>query len=667
MAELYPDGILRNVLVTTDVNGNTIVSPTVSSEIILSKSQAEVVDMISEGPIKGLVTGRYNYSGNLGEVGWRSAIFSGYKIPTNYSNIEYLRSVYLNQIPILDDLGKFNFNNINLSFTNGNPNGEAIRTLSPYQSSSRSIGERLRGGDNNSKTYRIFNKDCKAIIIAIKIASLSRFSEVSGQSIRTQLVYSFYYRPIFSNKSSVDYILGGTENILGKITKNEGYVKPTRINFPSSFSSDLSFIGWEVKIVRSTPDSVDQYLSNITVIDSITEIQEHIFLYPNSAVVRQLFDAEYFSSIPERFFDVEMLEVKIPGNYDPVLKNYATGGFATTNGGWNGEFTTGLQYTNNPAWCYYDLLTSKRYGLGKYVNPSYTDKWEIYNIAKYCDTLVSNGEGGLEPRFTCNLWLSQRDDAYKVINDMSSIFRGISYYANGYIYTAQDSPKPDKFVFTNANVENGDFAYSSTSKRARHSVAIVRYNDPRNFYIPSIEYVEDFNAIRRYGIRESEITAFGCTSRGQAIRLGRWLLASENLESETVSFIAGLEAVALRPGDVFKISDINKKTKRYGGRTLSIDNIGSTGARVLLDYKIDVEPNIEYTISFLTPTYNYNGYNVPNSGSEIVNSNRSFLQKFNFSGFQYSNTGSKGIVNLNSNFNATDYNISGNPIWTVEL
>ena len=207
MAELYPDGILRNVLVTTDVNGNTIVSPTVSSEIILSKSQAEVVDMISEGPIKGLVTGKYSYSGNLGEVGWRSAIFSGYKIPTNYSNIEYLRSVYLNQIPILDDLGKFNFNNINLSFTNGNPNGEAIRTLSPYQSSSRSIGERLRGGDNNSKTYRIFNKDCKAIIIAIKIASLSRFSEGSGQSERTQLVYSFYYRPIFSNKSSINAIL----------------------------------------------------------------------------------------------------------------------------------------------------------------------------------------------------------------------------------------------------------------------------------------------------------------------------------------------------------------------------------------------------------------------------------------------------------------------------
>ena len=672
MAEL-PDGILRNVSVSTDSNGNAVVNPTYDTRVLLSKSQIELIDMISEGPIQGLVSGKYNFSGNIGEVGWRSAQFSGFKVPTSYPGTEYLRSVYLNQIPILDDLGKFNFQNVNLSYTNGLPNGEAIRTLSPYQSVSRTIGERLRGGENNAKFYRIFNKDAKAIIITIKFSSLSDvLPGGDGSVLRTSLSYSIYYRPVFSNKISTEFILGGNENLLGKLSRSE-YVRPTRINFPSTFNNDPSFIGWEIKIVRSTPDSPSQYLSNATSIDSITEIQQNIFTYPNSAVIRQLFDAEYFNAIQERFFDVEMLKVKIPGNYNPVLRSYSTTGFATTNGAWNGQFATGVYYTNNPAWCYYDLLTNQRYGLGKYVSPDYTDKWEIYNIAKYCDTLVSDGEGGLEPRFTCNLWLAQREDAYKVINDMASIFRGLSYYANGYIYTANDAPKTEKWEFTNANVENGEFSYSSTSKRSRHSVAIVRYNDPKNFYAPAIEYVEDFDAMRKYGLREVEVSAFGCTSRGQAIRLGRWLLLSENLESETVSFTAGIESAAIRPGDIFKVSDINKKSKRYGGRLLSINNILNTGtnlptgASIVLDYKIDTEPNVEYQLSVLTPTYNYNGYSITGMSSADVAENRSHIQKFNFSGFQSSTSGSRGIINLYSGFNTSDYVISGNPIWVIEL
>lgn len=663
-----PEGILRNVNVSTDNVGNTIITPSNDTRLLLSKSQIETVDLISEGKMQGFISGNYTYSGVIGEVGWRNVSFSGFKVPNSYSSdLSYLRSIYLNQIPILDDLGKFNFQSINLSYTNGTPNGEALRTLSPYQSVSRTVGERLRGGDNNSKYYRIFNKDCKAVVVTIKISSLSSFNQITGETERASVSYSIYYRPVFSNRPSTEFILGGTENILGKISTSDGYVRPTRVNFNTTFSNDKFFVCWEIKVSRYTPDSTSQYLGNITIVDNITEIQENIFVYPNSAVVRQLFDAEYFSNIPERFFHVQGVKVKIPGNYNPLLRTYSGAGFATTNGGWNGEWATGVHYTNNPAWCYYDLLTNTRYGLGKHIDPDYTDKWELYNIAKYCDTLVSNGEGGLEPRFTCNLWLTQKEEAYKVINDMASIFRGISYYANGYIYTAQDSPKNAKIEFTNANVENGEFVYSSTSKRARSSVVIVRYNDPRNFYAPAIEYVEDFNAIRKYGIRESEITAFGCTSRGQAIRLGRWKLLSEDLESETVNFTAGLGAAVLRPGDVFKVSDINKKSKRHGGRALSIDNIGSTGARVVLDGKIDVEPNVKYSISFLTPTYNYNGYSVTGLTSINTANNRSFLQNFSFSGFQYSNSGSRGILNLYSGFNTSDYIISGNPVWVVEL
>jgi hypothetical protein len=259
-----------------------------------------------------------------------------------------------------------------------------------------------------------------------------------------------------------------------------------------------------------------------------------------------------------------------------------------------------------------------------------------------------------------------------VINDFASIFRGLVYYANNLIYTVQDSPVDPILAFTNANVENGDFNYASTSKRNRHSIAIVRYNDPLNFYKPTIEYVEDFDAIRKYGIRELELTAFGCTSRGQAIRLGRWALLSDNIDAETVTFVAGLDAAYLRPGDVFKVFDVNKKTKRHGGRIKSITNIGSpaTGSSVILDGNIGVnlENTVGYSLSVVTPSYNFDVTQVSGINStDTLNIRRNFIQKFDFSGFQASGSGNQTVINLGYAFDITGYSISGNPIWSLEL
>ncbi|MEK6881582.1 MAG: phage tail protein, partial [Nanoarchaeota archaeon] len=299
------------------------------------------------------------------------------------------------------------------------------------------------------------------------------------------------------------------------------------------------------------------------------------------------------------------------------------------------------------------------------------DKFGLYEISKYCDTLVYNGEGGLEPRFTCNLLINSREDASKVINDMSSIFRGLTYYARGTIFATQDreiSPNQINTVFTNANVENGDFIYSSTSKKQRHSIAIIRYNDPKNFYKPAIEYVENFDAIRKYGIREVELTAFGCTSKGQALRLGRWALLSDTIESEKISFNAGLEASYLVPGDVFKIFDKNKKYKRYGGRAYEIKNINDTGSKVVLDSTIDVESTVEYKISFVTPSYVYDPTVVSGLNSnDFSGIRRSFIQQFNFSGFQTQTSGSKMIVDLYTGFDYSGYLVTGNPVWMMEL
>ena len=280
---------------------------------------------------------------------------------------------------------------------------------------------------------------------------------------------------------------------------------------------------------------------------------------------------------------------------------------------WDGTFKADKQWTDNPAWCFYDLLTNKRYGAGNYVPESNVDKWSLYQIGKYCDELVEDGYGGLEPRFTCNTYITSQDDALKVLNDMASVFRGMFYYANGYVYAINDMPASVPiYTFTNSNVVNGNFNYESTSIKDRNSSVYVRYVDKTNLYKPAVEYVENIESVRRYGQKEAELTAFACTSRGQAQRLGRWLLASEFLETDTVSFDTGPEAVYLKPGDVIKVYDYNKKYQTCGGRINSISFSGVvptnlSGVTFALDRKLDFNftgANALYKFSILSPNYN---------------------------------------------------------------
>ena len=279
-------------------------------------------------------------------------------------------------------------------------------------------------------------------------------------------------------------------------------------------------------------------------IDSVTEVFQTSLSYPNSAVIGSRFEAEFFSQIPNRAFDAKLLKVKIPSNYDPITRTY--------HGDWDGTFSTedegpygksgstyvaasrdlGKYWTDNPAWIFYDLVTNKRYGLGKYIETVNIDKWSLYKIAQYCDVLVDDGENDVEPRFSANVYINSKEEAFKVLQDFASIFRGIVYYGLGNINAIQDTEKEPVIQFTNANVEDGDFSYSSTAKKTRFSVATVRYNDKENFYKPALEYIEDVDAIRKYGVRETEVTAFGCTSKAQAVRLGRWILHTNNWEQE---------------------------------------------------------------------------------------------------------------------------------------
>ena len=314
--------------------------------------------------------------------------------------------------------------------------------------------------------------------------------------------------------------------------------------------------------------------------------------------------------------------------------------YETSSDYWDGTFKTNKEWTDNPAWCFFDLLTNKRYGAGNYVATTDVDKWSLYQIAKYCDQLVSDGFGGVEPRFSCNLYIQSQEDALKVLSDMASVFRGMFYYSNGFIYAINDMPEETPvYSFTNSNVIDGNFNYESTSLKDRNSAVYVRYVDKNNLYKPAVEYVENIEAVRKFGFRETELTAFGCTSRGQAQRLGRWLLASEYNETETVSFEAGPECVYLKPGDVVKVYDYNKKYKTVGGRLNYIDisgDVNATTGTLTLDRKLDFNfsGGQNYKLTILSPKYNldpsvigavttsndYNEYRKPLTNSFFIGS-----------------------------------------------
>ena len=313
---------------------------------------------------------------------------------------------------------------------------------------------------------------------------------------------------------------------------------------------------WDVRVRRLTFDSNSAALQNKTIWDSYTEIIDGKFRYPNSAIVGVRIDSSQFDSIPTRSYDLKLLKIKIPTNYNPLTREYT--------GIWDGTYK--VSWSDNPAWCFYDLLTNERYGLGKFVPESQVDKWTLYEIGRYCDELVPDGFGGTEPRYTCNLYFQTRDEAYRVINDMASIFRGMPYWASGAITLGYDAPSDPVYQFNNSNVIDGVFTYQGSGLNTRHTVALVTWNDPEDFYRQKVEYVEDSNGIARYGIIQTEVFAVGCTSRGQANRVGKWILFTEQSETEVISFKTGLEGNQIRPSNVIQVADEARAGYRIGGR-----------------------------------------------------------------------------------------------------
>jgi hypothetical protein len=723
------------------VNANPAVESAYSKEIknqtaFNSISQINILDLICEGPIEGFVTGVYipNFSGkNVGDIGYTSVSFQPYsnaaQTPGSPGGPE-TRSIYWNDVPITDLQGFYNFQFADYKYTYGektndhtvyNPyiylyedrrdyfGKQVDRNKIPLQTSTtRSIGESLYGyyivsGNEeiiSPKTYYIYNTDVSAIKINIKINSLyeqiltgSNAGDIERQDLILQfatyrilnngdlvLLDTSKYPPYEKSFWSVDTI-----EAKGKVSKSpmiftyEISLRPFAENTPF-FPLFPNQIGWAVDVTKRSREFGTASLSTSTSVDSITEVYSDRFVYPDSALVFSKFDARYFNEVPTRTYKVRLLKVKVPINYDPISKTYS--------GAWNGQFK--IAWTDNPAWCFYDLITNNRFGLGKYINSDLADKWNLYEIGQYCDQLVSDGFGGLEARFRCNVYIASKEEAYKVLNDMASIFQAILYYSAGQITVSQDSPKEPIYLFNNSNVINGDFTYSDASKKSRKTVAVVRYNDENDNYKPAIEYIEDRNSLAKIGIRETEIVAFGCTNKNQARRVGKWLLTTQNTETELIDFEVGLEGNFLRPGDIISVYDQYRKNQTYAGRTLEL----TTGYAVLdIPYNSTntyaiTGVNSGLTFDILTPTYNLNfgtqlgdlyatGFsNVTSSGVSGINS--SFLRKGQVQSININNpknylTSGSGIysnnirINFPSRLSNSGYSLPQNTVWIIDI
>ena len=339
---------------------------------------------------------------------------------------------------------------------------------------------------------------------------------------------------------------------------------------------NLPRVPFTLKVERITADSTSNRLANKTMWASYTEIIDAQFRYPNTAYMGVKFDSEYFNNIPTRTYEIYGIKVRVPSNYAPETRTYT--------GLWDGTFK--VAYTNNPAWILMDIVTHKRYGLGDRLGQFSVDKWALYQIAQYCDQMIPDGFGGREPRFTCNLWLTEQRSAYDVLSDLCSIFRAIPVWNGTELTFIMDRPSDPVWTYTNANVVGGQFSRQYSAMKARHNAIQVEYKDAENHYENTIEYISDDEQIRKFGLNLKKVTAFGCTSRGQAFRTGKWILETERLETETITFTVGSEGLMNIPGDIIRVSDNHFAGTNIGGRVQAIH-----GRILTLDREIQFSAN----------------------------------------------------------------------------
>ena len=520
-------------------------TPTTANDTLRSTQFARVLDVISEGEIEGIEGGE--------------------------------KGIYLDGTPIKSASGSTNFVDYSFATRNGTQTQTYMGEDKARVEVEKNVSLEVVNSTPIVKT--ITDRDVDRVRVTMRIPALQEFTnkgDVLGASVSIAIHVQY-------NGGGYNAVV--TDNINGKSSSN--YLKDYMIELTGAFPVDIKFI-------RTSSDYSTKY-QNQTWWSSYTEIKDEKLTYPNSALCWLKFEASQFSNIPQRRYLVRGIKVKLPSNASVDTTTHL--GRVTYAGVWDGSFGAAT-WCADPAWCLYDLMINTRFGAS--IPESSLDKWDFYNISQYCNELVSDGKGGQEPRFSCNYYLNSRKEIYNVIKEMTSIFRGISYYASGTLVALQDKPADSQFLLGPSNVVDGIFEYTGTSQRARHSTCSVAWQDYDTLGEVQWEYVEDADAVSKYGVINKEVRLIGCYSQGQAQRAGRWMLLSEQNLTETVSFILSIDSgIAVRPGMVVSIADPVKAGERRSGRISS-----ATTTTVVIDSSTDLTidmPNSP-TVSVLLPT-----------------------------------------------------------------
>ncbi|MEQ1066282.1 phage tail protein [Acinetobacter sp. XH1741] len=502
-----------NAVVGAKKGNNQPRQPVISQDSAQSKTFIKVLYGLAEGEIEGLANG--------------------------------FQSVFLEETPLQNADGGFNFENVKVDFRKGTNDQEYIEGF-PAVESETAINVELK---SETPWVRAFsNLDLDAVRLRLKWGPLRSQNATNGDVSGITIEYA------------IDVQTDGgiwTEVLKTKISDktSANYERAHRIDLPRADS------GWLIRIRRLSPNSSSEYISDKMYIEAVTEVIDAKLRYPNTALLGLQYDAETFGNVAKVAADTKGRILKVPTNYNPATRQYV--------GMWDGTFKEA--YSNNPAWIYYDICTVDRYALGDRLTPLMVDKWSLYRLAQYCDQMVPDGLGGLEPRFTCNVYLQGAEGAFEILTKLAGVFRAITFWDGNSIICDADIPQDTYFTYTRANVIGGNFEYAGTRARDRHNVVKVAWDNPANHYKTEYEFVRDEKAIAEAGqVRILEIDAWGCTSRGQSQRAGWWALKSEQLETRTVSFKVGLDGHIPQPGRVIDIADPLFAGRANGGRVSKI-------------------------------------------------------------------------------------------------
>ena len=491
--------------------GGKASTPKLLDDNLKSKQFYRVLDLISEGPIYGPV------------------------------DQEHLSSFKLNKTPVTDTTGSVSVNGVSVAWRPGSETQSPINGFSAIEATTIV---------NTEVTYdtplvrTITDQDVTRVRFNVGVTGLVE-QDTKGNQKNTSVTLV-----LESRTGASGWVIEKTVTITGKISGE--YLEAHLIDAP-----DIK--PFDIRVRRITPDSSSDLLSNGTTWNSYSEITDDNLSYPFSAIAGAVIDRDQYTDTPSRTYHLRGLIVSVPDNYDPITRTYS--------GLWLGGFKQA--WTNNPAWLFRELAKNTRFGLAKRAGYIDVDDGALYVLSQYCDQLVDDGYGGKEPRMTLNAYITEQASARDILDKIASMFRGIALWDGLRLSVMLDAPQDPIATITNANVVNGEFKRSSVKRSEKYNAVVVSWTDPDNGWEQVKEYVSDDEMIAKGNYNETTLEAFGCTSRGQAWRAGKWLLETAKRESSRLSFQMARDAIHFTPGDIVEVMDNDYAGTRLGGRIMS--------------------------------------------------------------------------------------------------